>query len=623
MGLTWKDIENEFKNMGPISKAGFGHDVAKHVFEGGMFWYIGEVIRHVGGKNNVYNDYYYRIRHHRENMYFKQAAEVALEGAEYARQQGDMLQCWGFLYEAGYVDYAVFRVIIYCRVARRASSPGWYWRNSLTSCDYYWSRYKRADSEDERSYCLGLLGKVALDAYKYVVLTYGECNGVQEGKKLDKACLYVALSQLAEMGNGFVRDSEDCAMQKKVLADVKGVCKDYKSLLAALKREGVSTALLEQVSPTRDIFNEFMSLKMQSGTEESVNKKSSTGKSSDKSTEELEEMRRKREEARRLERQRLAEEAERRRRMRELERKAVNARLLSFILRVGFVAAAVLLVRIPINANRKDWKTAYDDYMISAQDNAWAQYYTLHDMNFDGIPELLYYYYKDAEASYFQISTYRKGEVRGLYGDSNVVPYKIGATVKTYHQSSSEETRVYKYTMITDEEDSWGKDVRKRPKPEKLLVYEEGDILTGRYKDKEADLSYLELPVENDYWEFDMEVLYDLIEKEYTVDEWGRRLKVKNEYLLGSSFGRTYVTFDAEIEGAIGELTCEWRWPLSISWLTKEDFDVESFVEHFYLERIGSDREGYDCYSWYDELEIKVKSPGKSGQTKIEICLMK
>jgi pyruvate formate lyase activating enzyme len=94
--------------------------------------------------------------------------------------------------------------------------------------------------------------------------------------------------------------------------------------------------------------------------------------------------------------------------------------------------------------------------------------------------------------------------------------------------------------MITDEEDSWGKDVRKRPKPEKLLVYEEGDILTGRYKDKEADLSYLELPVENDYWEFDMEVLYDLIEKEYTVDEVMREILKDKAFYDNSGGGVTF-----------------------------------------------------------------------------------
>ena len=612
MGVTWKDIENEFKNQGPVSKAGFLRDVKKHVIDGGMFWYIGDVGRHLGGKNLVYSDYYAKIYHFNSNLHTQLAMETALEAAEYARQQGDMLQFWGFLYEAGAVDYAVSHVIQYCRVARKAPSPQWYWKNSFWSCDYYWTRYKRAKSEEERTYCLAIMSKVSLDAYRYVIYTYGESSDANVKKKLDKACFYMALSQLAEMNDTDAKEIGREVTQKKVLADVKGVCTNLKKLLDELEREEINTALLKQISPSRDIYNEFMSLRTDNKT------------ATHRTQENIEYERKKRQEALLLEKQRLAEEQERQKKIKEQEKKRDKAKRRTFVVCVILILCVIKFVKIQVNANKDNWKIAYDNILNSSDFYAPQQYYKLHDMNYDGIPELISYHYTDSGSSYFDVCTYHeKGDtIAILYSEYNVIPYEIGNIVRVFSDYGDGVKRIYSFGMRDGQTDLWGKETDRNLKAVGLMVYEEGDILSGRYKDKEADLSYLEPPVDNEYWILDMETVYDMLINNYSTDDLYRRLRVKKYATSGSTNRAPKIVFDASILDYMGEMTYTSGMTLLFSWYADEYLEEEIFMETYDLEKLGDIGygNGYICYSWNDEILVAVNRSRKFG-TQVDIRL--
>lgn len=323
-------------------------------------------------------------------------------------------------------------------------------------------------------------------------------------------------------------------------------------------------------------------------------------------------------------RQELLREQERQRKLKEQERQRAKVRRRICILCLLVILCIGKFVSVQINANKDSWKIAYDNMLTSSEPYAPQQYYMLSDMNYDGIPELITYHYTDRGSSYLDICSYheRGNSVSILYGEYNVIPSEIGNKVKVFYNSEDESTRVYTCRMVNGQIDYSDKDTERKPDAIGLIAYEEGDIISGRYKEKIADLSYLEPPVDNEYWMLDMETAYDMLINDYSTDDLYRRLRVKKYATTGSTIRAPKIVFDASIMGYMGEMTYTSGMTLIFSWYTDEYLEEEIFMETYDLEKLGDIGygNGYICYSWNDEILVAVNRSRKYG-TQVDIRL--
>ncbi len=213
----------------------------KHIIEGGGFWYAGDVVRHLGGKNNVYQTYYNRI----ENTFFsqgsKEAAKVAAEAAEYARQKGDMLQFWGFLFEEALCTDNLKRIINisinvcdYCIEQGKAIPPIWYYENGLTICNIHYLALKVTDNSRAKDNYTALFDTVffLIDAdtkFKYY-------------DRLEDDFYYLGLlvKNMDRFKKANTTSHEMKQIKNELIGRIKNESSNYSELVRRWKKEGIS-----------------------------------------------------------------------------------------------------------------------------------------------------------------------------------------------------------------------------------------------------------------------------------------------------------------------------------------------------------------------------------------------
>ncbi len=173
------DYDKEFAKIRSYSTAGLAHDIKRHIVDGYGFWHAGDVVRHLGGENNMYKSYYINIENAANDQGPAAAVKVAAEAAEYARQKKNLLQFWGFILEetlySGEIDKFIdvsFSVCDYCFEQGKANPPFWVYVHGITICQAAYETYRKAfsvrDAKKARMciYILYHLVFFLMDAYK-------------------------------------------------------------------------------------------------------------------------------------------------------------------------------------------------------------------------------------------------------------------------------------------------------------------------------------------------------------------------------------------------------------------------------------------------------------------------
>lgn len=243
-------------------------------------------------------------------------------------------------------------------------------------------------------------------------------------------------------------------------------------------------------------------------------------------------------------------------------------------------------------------------------------------MNFDGIPELISFKYMDNGSTYFDICTYRNKSIAILYSAYNVIPYEIGTSVSLYNDRGNNGVSVYRCSMFAGGIDCSESEKKKVPEAAGLLTYEAGDILSGRYKDKKASLDYTEPAEKSEYWDLDMDAIYDMLKSGYTTSDVMHRLNVEGLQVSGSSNSSDRFIFDTYIMGHLGEMKYTTSIPLIFSWYTNDYIAGSEFADYYNLEKIGDTNfgNGYIHYTYNELLAIEIKS-GKKYGTHVSILL--
>lgn len=307
-------------------------------------------------------------------------------------------------------------------------------------------------------------------------------------------------------------------------------------------------------------------------------------------------------------------EQQRQRIIQEQEKKRARAKMRAFFIVAVLLVCVWKLVSIKINENKDNWKLAYDRWLTPDGFYERQMFYELEDMNFDGIPELICFYLQEDGTPFLQICTYTEAgdSISILYSDYHVFPCEIGKRVKVFRDGNTEEFRVYNCHMKNGQIDYSEKTVRTRPETVGLIQYEEGDIIAGAYESKAADFSYLS-PVpssEVEYWDFDIDMAYQILSKKYTTEEVYDTIKAKisDTYSVGD---RESLRFQAEILGYVGEIDYDRRLKdeeqhlNSFRWEAFECIDESTLIQEFGLTPMYIDEDFY-VYDWNDKLKVKV-----------------
>lgn len=267
------------------------------------------------------------------------------------------------------------------------------------------------------------------------------------------------------------------------------------------------------------------------------------------------------------------------------------------------------------NITSDSWREAYDNLLASLF-SASNYYYILSDMNYDGIPELINFYYPERGGTKLQICTYQKNssDIITLYEGYNVMPYNIGKKVEMFDISESDSTKVISCYMEKGKIKYSTKEIANKPKSVALIKYEQGDIISGKYKNKEADLSYLDIKPneEKEYWDFDMNMAYQILTNEYTTEDVCGEIiaeVVHSKYYPGAVYQT--IRFEAEILGLIGEMQYTdylregEQYSNDFDWVVYECIDEDVLVKKLNLVKVGKKDDVY-YYHWNKKLDVKV-----------------
>ena len=235
------DYEEEFKNIGKYANAGVALDLKRYIIEGGGFWYAGDVVRHLGGKNNVYQTYYNRIESAFSHQSREEAAKIAAEAAEYARQKEDILQFWGFLFEEALFNRNINRIVNisinvcdYCIEQGKKIPPKWFYENGLLICNIHYLALKITDNPKTKDNFTALFDTTTflIDADKKF-----ECYD-----RLEEDFYYLGLlaGHMDRFKKANATSAEINQSKNELLSMIKSESSNYNALVKRWEKEGVS-----------------------------------------------------------------------------------------------------------------------------------------------------------------------------------------------------------------------------------------------------------------------------------------------------------------------------------------------------------------------------------------------
>ena len=321
-----------------------------------------------------------------------------------------------------------------------------------------------------------------------------------------------------------------------------------------------------------------------------------------------------------INRQEKLREQANQRAIKERQRKEARTKRRTFIIFAIIIICIAKFVSIQINLSRDDWKIAYDKFLTPNGLYEQQQFIQLEDMNNDGIPELINFSYNEEGGYSFKINTYLRNSnlVATIYREDGAIPCRIGRRIEVY--SGNEKMLntagyIVKYIcrMKGDDIDYDWKDIDYVPEPVGLIEYEESDILSGAYKDKKANFTYLSVPksTESESWDFDLETAYQILSDRYTPEEVYDTIhtRIKENY---SDAGRDFLRFDAELLGYTGEVLYDREQSIEeqehnyLSWMVYNIIDEKTLVRELDLEPMYYDSE-FVYYDWENCMEVRVK----------------
>lgn len=237
-GHRRRDYKEILKKIPPLGgvKAGIMNDIKKQrMLNGGAFWHLDELARHVGGKTTTYASYNGKINGAMANGYIDKGISVLLEALEYARQKGDVSEYFYYRYILGkWTNNIEDRIkflnlmVDYYLIQKDENPPAWIGNGGVDICNDFYTHLSKVNRNSNS-------GAAEIQVFDEL-LNYLYYNYITNEEKFEIVLMYRGLLIFLTQGTSF--HNTYYGKRHALFNDIRKVSKNYERLKHMWKNAG-------------------------------------------------------------------------------------------------------------------------------------------------------------------------------------------------------------------------------------------------------------------------------------------------------------------------------------------------------------------------------------------------